>query len=199
VPVGTADALGGEAIADCRNPPRAGRLRGWPPSDRKTADGGGRMYPIRTHHPHRRSLRQFRRSHSRMDVLSQIEQDRVGKTWSPELRAIYVAFSEIVMKAGLLTIKIGKGGLSYYKDEVFVCHFNAKPQSKRDDIGFADFRFASLEKLLHVEKTVKATQNAAAPDIEVRVNDRWCSFHFSLNDYSKVADLFVEHIISQIP
>lgn len=45
----------------------------------------------------------------------------------------YKTFTNLITSKEPLEIKSGKGGLSYYKNGVFVCHFNAQPQKKRED------------------------------------------------------------------
>ena len=80
----------------------------------------------------------------------------------------YNFFSDKLMQDEVLKVKSGKGGLSYYKNDVFVCHFNAKPQKTRDDLGFADFRYDSLRPYLDIEKTISAMQQEALPEVQIK-------------------------------
>jgi len=110
----------------------------------------------------------------------------------------YKFFSDQLMQHQALTIKTGKGGLSYYKNGVFVCHFNAQPQKKRDDLGFADFRYDALRPYLDIEKTLDAIQKDAQPDVQIKSHKLWCSLHFPLSQMEHVTDLFLKHIISKV-
>jgi hypothetical protein len=110
----------------------------------------------------------------------------------------YQLFSEKLMKNESLTVKSGKGGLSYYKNDVFVCHFNAQPQKKRVDLGFADFRYDALRPFLDIEMTVAAFQKAALPEVQIKSHKLWCSLHFPLLQIEHVAGLFLKHIISKV-
>lgn len=128
--------------------------------------------------------------------------DPVAQSWAFDTRDAYLAFSQRLMKSTPLEIKIGKGGLSYYKavknGSVFVCHFNAMPQRQRNDLGFADFRFDALRPYLDPDETVQAMQKAAPSDIQIKVNKLWCSLHFPLTRLKDVTDLFSEHIIAKV-
>ena len=110
----------------------------------------------------------------------------------------YKFFSDKLMQHETLTVKSGKGGLSYYKNGVFVCHFNAQPQKKRDDLGFVDFRYDSLRPYLDIEKTISAIQKEALPEVQIKSHKLWCSLHFPLSMMEHVADLFLKHIISKV-
>ena len=110
----------------------------------------------------------------------------------------YKFFSDKLMQHETLTVKSGKGGLSYYKDGVFVCHFNARPQAKRDDLGFADFRYDGLRPYLDIEATILALQQDALPDVQIKSHKLWCSLHFPLSIVEHVAGLFLKHIISKV-
>ena len=110
----------------------------------------------------------------------------------------YKIFSNRLTNQESITIKTGNGGLSYYKDSIFVCHFNAKPQAKRDDLGFADFRYDGLRPYLDVEATITAMQNEAFPEVEIKSQKLWCSLHFPLSMLENVADLFLKHIITKV-
>ena len=112
--------------------------------------------------------------------------------------AAYTFFSDKLMQHETLTVKSGKGGLSFYKNGVFVCHFNAKPQGKRDDLGFADFRYDALRPYLDIESTMAVIQQEALPEIQIRSHKLWCSLHFPLSKMEHVADLFLKHIISKL-
>jgi len=93
--------------------------------------------------------------------------------------AAYKLFSDRLMRRETLTTKSGKGGLSYYKDGIFVCHFNAQPQKDRDDLGFADFRYDSLRPYLDIDATISAMQQDALPEVQIKSHKLWCSLHYS--------------------
>ena len=93
--------------------------------------------------------------------------------------AAYQLFSDQLMRHETLTIKSGSGGLSYYKNGVFVCHFNARPQKNRDDLGFADFRYDSLRPYLDIDATISAMQQDALPEVQIKSHKLWCSLHYS--------------------
>ena len=115
-----------------------------------------------------------------------------------EADVAYTLFSEQLMRHTPLTVRRGKGGLSYYRHDVFVCHFNARPQQKRDDLGFADFRYDSLRPHLDVEQVIAALQRDALPDVQFKRHKLWATLHFPLTRIEDVADLFVMHIISKV-
>src|SRR6185503_1138962 len=110
----------------------------------------------------------------------------------------YKFFSEKLMQSQTLTVKTGKGGLSYYKNGVFVCHFNAQPQKKRYDLGFADFRYYALRPFVDIETTIAALQKEALPGVQIKSHKLWCSLYFPLSRLEHVADLFLKHIISKV-
>lgn len=110
----------------------------------------------------------------------------------------YELFSAHLLSTEQLTVNIGKGGSSYYKHGIFVCHFNARPQSKREDIGFADFRYDALRPYLDVETTIHAIQNDALPEVQIKSHKLWCSLHFPLSELDHIAELFLRHIVSNI-
>ena len=110
----------------------------------------------------------------------------------------YQLLSDHLMQHETLTVKSGKGGLSYYKKGVFVCHFNAKPRKDRDDLGFADLRYDALSSYLDVDFTVSAIKNDAAPDVEIKSHKLWCSLHFPLLKLEHIAELFLRHIITKV-
>ena len=110
----------------------------------------------------------------------------------------YKLFSDQLTRQETLTTKSGKGGVSYYKDGVFVCHFNAKPQAKRDDLGFVDFRYDGLRAYFDIEATITAMQKEALPEVIIKSHKLWCSLHFPLSMIEHVADLFLKHIISKV-
>ena len=112
--------------------------------------------------------------------------------------AAYKFFSDQLMLNENLTIKAGKGGVSYYKNGVFVCHFNAKPQKNRDDLGFADFRYDALSPYLDIDETISAIRTEALPEVEIKRHKLWCSLHFPLAKMEDVADLFLKHIITKV-
>ena len=110
----------------------------------------------------------------------------------------YQHFSDHLTLDETLTIKNGKGGLSYYKNGVFVCHFNARPQKNRDDLGFADFRYDALRPYLDIDETISAIRKEALPEVEIKSHKLWCSLHFPLSKMKHVAELFLKHIISKV-
>jgi len=110
----------------------------------------------------------------------------------------YKHFSDQLIRHETLTIKSGKGGLSYYKNGVFICHFNAQPHKTRDDLGFADFRYDALRPYLDIEKTLSALQQEALPDVQIKSHKLWCTLHFPLSRMEHVADLFLKHIITKV-
>lgn len=110
----------------------------------------------------------------------------------------YKLFSDKLMQHESLTVKSGKGGLSYYKDGIFVCHFNAKPRKDRDDLGFADFRYDALRPYLDIDSTISAIRREALPEVEIKGHKLWCSLHFPLSKLEHIADLFLKHIISEV-
>lgn len=110
----------------------------------------------------------------------------------------YKFFSEKLMQHETLTVKTGSGGLSYYRDGVFVCHFNASPRKGRDDLGFADFRYDALRSYLDIDGTISAMRNEALPEVEIKSHKLWCSLHFPLSKMEHMADLFLKHIITKV-
>ena len=110
----------------------------------------------------------------------------------------YEFFSDQLLRHETLTIKTGKGGLSYYKNGVFVCHFNARPRKDRDDLGFADFRYDALRPYLDIDETISELQKKALPEVQIKSHKLWCSLHFPLSKLEHVADLFLKHIISKV-
>src|SRR5688572_4419781 len=110
----------------------------------------------------------------------------------------YKHFSDQLIRHETLTIKSGKGGLSYYKNGVFICHFNAKPQKNRDDLGFADFRYDALRPYLDIDGTISALQKEALPEVQIKSHKLWCSLHFPLSKMEHVADLFLKYIITKV-
>ena len=111
----------------------------------------------------------------------------------------YKLFSAYLMRTEQLTAKSGKGGQSYYKNGVFVCHFNARPRKDREDLGFTDFRYDGLRPYLDVENTIAAIQNDVLPEVQIKRHKLWCSLHFPLSELEHIADLFLRHIIFKIP
>ena len=112
--------------------------------------------------------------------------------------AAYKFFSDHLMHYETLMIKTGKGGLSYYKNGIFVCHFNAKPQAKRDDLGFADFRYDALRPYLDIDGTISSLHKEALPEVRIKSHKLWCSLHFPLSKMEHVAKLFLNYIISKV-
>jgi len=137
-----------------------------------------------------------------MDIHGALLQNSISKEWTIETRNIYQAFYRRMTSAGPLAIKIGNGGLSFYKQiqnsAVFVCHFNAKPQRSRNDLGFADFRFDALHPYLPVDNTIRLFRNTASQETTIKVHKLWCSLHFPLQVAETVADLFVQNIVTRM-
>jgi hypothetical protein len=137
-----------------------------------------------------------------MFIHEALLQNPISREWNREIRKIYQAFYQRLTHTAPLIIKIGKGGLSFYKeiknDTVFVCHFNARPQSNKQDSGFADFRFDTIGKFLNVDNTIQLIQPTASKEILIKVNKLWCSLHFPLRLADHIAKLFVQHIVTKI-
>lgn len=135
--------------------------------------------------------------------LDRIFDHALAADWSPETRAIYRDFSERLMRQAALTVKVGKGGLSYYKTSaggpIFVCHFNAAPRGGNADLGFADFRRDTLERVLDFPMMLAALQAALGPEITIKSGKIWYSFHFPLARRAEIADALGEQIVAQIP
>jgi hypothetical protein len=110
----------------------------------------------------------------------------------------YNYFTHCLTRYETLTIKNGKGGLSYYKNSVFVCHFNAKPRKDRDDLGFADFRYGALRPYLDIDLAISAIRNEVLPEVEIKSHKLWCSLHFPLSKLEHISDLFLKHIITKV-
>ncbi len=110
----------------------------------------------------------------------------------------YGFFTNSLTRKENLIIKEGKGGLSYYKNGVFVCHFNAKPRKDRDDLGFADFRYDALRPYLDIETSISSMRKEALREVEFKGHKLWCSLHFPLSKLEHIADLFLKHIISEV-
>ena len=110
----------------------------------------------------------------------------------------YKFFSDQLTRQETLTIKTGKGGLSYYKNGIFVCHFNARPQKNRDDLGFTDFRYDALRPYLDIDTVISALQKESLPEVQIKSHKLWCSLHFPLSKLEHVADLFLKHIITKV-
>lgn len=134
--------------------------------------------------------------------LDQILGHGLAAQWSPEIRAVYRTFCEHLMQREALTVKVGKGGLSFYKTipagAIFVCHFNAAPRGGSTDLGFADFRCDTLERVLDLPAAMTGLQSAFGPEIEIKTGNIWYSFHFPLARSSAIADTLREHVVSRI-
>ncbi|HEY0733980.1 MAG TPA: hypothetical protein VGD69_03670 [Herpetosiphonaceae bacterium] len=134
--------------------------------------------------------------------LDRILSHAIAAQWSPEARAIYHDFSERLMQQDALSVKVGKGGLSYYKTTssgpIFVCHFNAQPRSSTGDLGFADFRRDTLEHVLDFPAVLTGLQSALGPEIAIKSGNIWYSFHFPLARRAEIADALREQIVANI-
>jgi len=137
-----------------------------------------------------------------MNFLRPLLDNPIAQQWSPQTRETYLAFTQRLLHNHPLSIKVGKGGLSYYKqtrrDLVFVCHFNATPQAQNEELGFADFRLDALRGRLNLSVALRALRKAASDDMHFKVSKLWCSLHFPLWRSSQVADLFRQHIIVKV-
>ncbi|MCA0457197.1 MAG: hypothetical protein LCI00_24710 [Chloroflexi bacterium] len=135
-------------------------------------------------------------------LLDTLDQNPIVETWPPELQAHYQAFTEQLTLGVPLKIKVGKGGLSYYLphngQSLFICHFNAKPQGKRDDLGFADFRYDRLQKIIDIDETIAAMQAFDTHEIIVKRHKLWCCVEFLLERECEVAALFRQHIVAKL-
>lgn len=134
--------------------------------------------------------------------LDRIFDHALAAQWSQETRAVYRDFSERLMQQEALTVKVGKGGLSYYNPTssgpIFVCHFNATPRSGTSDLGFADFRRDTLERVLDFSAVLAGLQSALGPEIEIKSGTIWYSFHFPLAGRTEIAEALREQIVSRI-
>jgi hypothetical protein len=135
--------------------------------------------------------------------LDRISDHALAAQWSPETQAAYRDFSERLMQQDALTVKVGKGGLSYYKTTasgpIFVCHFNAHPRGGTGDLGFADFRRDALERVLDFPAVLAELQALLGPEIAIKSGKIWYSFHFPLARRAAIADALREQIVSKIP
>ena len=135
--------------------------------------------------------------------LDRIFEHALAAQWSPETRAIYRDFSERLMRQAVLIAKVGKGGLSYYQTiaggQIFVCHFNAEPRGGNAELGFADFRRDTLERVLDFPAVLAGLQAALGHEIAIKSGKIWYSFHFPLARHSEIADALREQIVAQIP
>lgn len=137
-----------------------------------------------------------------VDIRQLLDASEIAKGWLLDVRETYAAFHNHLTQEESLIVKVGRGGLSFYKETrtgpVFVCHFNAAPQRGKSDLGFADFRFDALREQLDLSATLKSILAAAPPEVQVKVNKLWCSLHFPLTSADRVAEIFVQHIIAKI-
>jgi hypothetical protein len=126
----------------------------------------------------------------------------ITASWSGSARACYQCFTERLSQDAPLTIKVGKGGLSYYKQtahgRLFVCHFNAIPRRETSELGFADFRQDLLAPVLDVPRMIADLQAAVGSDLAIKPGKVWCSLHFPLARSADVADAFRVHLIAKL-
>lgn len=134
--------------------------------------------------------------------LDRIFDHALAAQWSPEMRVAYREFSERLMQQDALTVKVGKGGLSYYKatagGPIFVCHFNAQPRGGTGDLGFADFRRDALERVLDFPAVLTDLQSALGSEIAIKSGKIWYSFHFPLARRTEIADALRKQIVAKI-
>jgi hypothetical protein len=137
-----------------------------------------------------------------VDIYERLSQDPIAKAWPPDTHNTYLAFYQRLTESNPLIVKIGKGGLSFYKEiddnPVFVCHFNAMPQRGRNELGFADFRFDILSQWLNTDTIVQTWQKMVSAEIRIKTGKRWVTLHFPLTRVNEVADLFNRHIIARV-
>jgi hypothetical protein len=134
------------------------------------------------------------------ELLSQIKRDPIARTWSASQNDLYLTFSRILFAYHDLIVKVGKGGLSYYKTigdkRVFIAHFNASPRKGSPNTVFADFRLDSLRSHLDLSHAIESMRLAASPDTTIKLSHSWCSFHFPTSQTEGVAALFKKNIVS---
>ncbi len=122
--------------------------------------------------------------------------------WSPEVRAAYVAFAARLMRDEPLAVKVGAGGLSFYKPTltgpVFVCHYNATPRGGSTATGFADFRRDALEHRLDLPTAIERLQSSLGPTITLRAGRIWHSLHFPAERAADIADALRDEIIAHV-
>ncbi|MCG8350718.1 MAG: hypothetical protein MI924_23355 [Chloroflexales bacterium] len=137
-----------------------------------------------------------------MTVDQLFETDPFALTWAPSTRDVYRTFCDRLMRDGPLSIKIGKGGLSFSKPTpiglVFICHFNAVPRSGEERLGFADFRKDVLHNRLDLDLVLQNMQHALGPESPIKIGKIWCSMHFPLTRAPEIADIFAEHLIAKV-
>lgn len=130
------------------------------------------------------------------------ESDPFAVTWSQSTRLVYRAFCDHLMGDEALSVRAGRGGLSFYKTTstgpVFVCHFNALPRSGEERVGFADFRRDVLQGRLDLDAALESMQHALGPESPIKPGKVWCSVHFPLSRAPAVADAFREHLIAKV-
>ena len=79
----------------------------------------------------------------------------------------YQFFCANFMPTERLVVKNGKGELSDRKNGAFLCHFNARLQKKREDLGSADFRYDALRRYMDVDITIGAIQKDAPAGVQM--------------------------------
>jgi hypothetical protein len=130
------------------------------------------------------------------------QQPTITGAWPAATRALYQTFTDHLGRDTPVTIKVGKGGLSYYaatgQGRLFVCHFNAQPRGAVPDVGFADFRQDVLLPFLDVP-TMRSELQAALGGPEINVGAIWCSFRFPLAHSAAVADALRTHLLAKLP
>ena len=114
----------------------------------------------------------------------------------------YVDFNVSLDPESKLHTTFGKGGVSYYhgpgKGRVFLCHFNASPRAREPDLGFADFRYTSIENHIGVDEVVADLSEAVKGYAEASAKKNWFGLHFALSDTAKIAGFFRVHLVGPV-
>ncbi|MEJ6394401.1 hypothetical protein V8J82_14120 [Gymnodinialimonas sp. 2305UL16-5] len=114
----------------------------------------------------------------------------------------YIDFTAALDPEGKLNATFGKGGVSYFggseKGRVFLCHFNAAPRASEPDLGFADFRYASIENHVDVDGVIARLSEAAEGHATASAKKTWFSLHFALSDTAKIAGFFRAHLVNPV-
>ena len=114
----------------------------------------------------------------------------------------YVDFNVSLDPESKLHTTFGKGGVSYYhgpgKGRTFLCHFNASPRASEPDLGFVDFRFASIENHIDIDKVIADLSEAVKGCAKASAKKTWFSLHFALSDTAKIAGFFRVHLVDPV-
>ena len=128
-----------------------------------------------------------------------VESDQIASSWVPAVRERYRRFATVLAARHVLSLTVGRGGLSFYAPtaarRVFVCHFNAAPRGGRDDLGFADFKPSALAPQLDPDAVVADLQRHLGPALELRAGKTWHGVHFARENDLDVADSFRHAVV----